>query len=78
MDFDAADRLPWIADEWDLIDLKVDQRGGRLSSSLTTGGVLRFRAKDSFRLAVVFFDGGYIVDPGVSRLRWTLRDSANL
>jgi hypothetical protein len=75
----AAARLPWIGDLWELIDLQIDQRAGRLSSSLTDNGVLRLRRGDNFRLAVVFFDGnGAATDPQPSRLRWSLRDAANL
>jgi hypothetical protein len=75
----AAARLPWIGDLWDLIDLQVDQRAGRLSSSLTDEGVLHLREGSAFRLAVVFFDGtGTAVNPAITRLRWTLRDAANL
>jgi hypothetical protein len=75
----AAARLPWIGDLWELIDLQIDQRAGRLSSSLTDNGVLRLRRGDNFRLAVAFFDGnGAATDPQPSRLRWSLRDAANL
>ena len=79
MDEAAAARVPWIGAQWDLIDLQVDQRGGRLSSSLTDNGTLRFRKGDAFRLAVLFFNGNdEAVDPAPTRLRWSLRDAANL
>jgi hypothetical protein len=74
----AAARVPWIATEWDLIDLQIEQRGGRLSCSLAEQGVLRLRAGDSFRLAVLFFDIGGAVNPSMTSLRWSLRDAANL
>jgi hypothetical protein len=75
-DLNALARVPWIGGQWDLIDLQVDQRGSELRSSL---GALRFRVGDHFRLAVFFFDGtGAAVNPSPARLRWTLRDAANL
>jgi len=75
----AAARVPWIGAQWDLIDLQVEQRTGRVSSSLFAGGRLVLRQNDNFRLAVLFFDGtGTAVNPAPSRLRWTLRDAANL
>ena len=79
MDAQAAARVPWIGDRWDLIDLQIEQRGGRVTGSLLDNGVLRLRRGDNFALAVLFFDGAQdAVDPEPTRLRWTLRDAANL
>jgi hypothetical protein len=75
----AAARLPWILSQWDLIDLQVDLRTRDLSSSLATEGVLRLRAGDTFRLAVLFFTGGGgAIEVEPATLKWALRDAANL
>lgn len=76
-DLIALARVPWVGGQWELIDLQIEQRGGALRSSL--GKPLRFRAGDDFRLAAIFIDGnGRVTNPMPSRLRWTLRDAANL
>lgn len=77
MDDVAAARVPWIGAQWDLIDLQIEQRGGRLISSLTTDNTLRLRRGDAFRLAVLFFDGSQAVNPSPTRLRWMLRSADN-
>jgi hypothetical protein len=75
---DAA-RVPWIAAQWDLIDLQIRQRGGRMTTSCAENGALRLRKDDNFRIAILFFNGeGDAVNPALTRLRWSLRDAANL
>jgi len=79
MDEAAANRVPWLSEIWDAFDLQIDQRSGRISSSLTESGVLRLRAGEHFRLAVVFFDSnGQATDPQPDFIRWTLREQSNL
>lgn len=80
MDPIAAARVPWIGLlPWDVIDLQIDIRTGAVSGSILSGGILRLRKGDSFRLAVIFYDGsGTVVNPAPTRLRWSIRDAANL
>ena len=77
MDVVALGRMPWVGEEWDLIDLQVNLRGGEVSGSLLEE-VLRLQVNDHFRVAVAFFDPtDAAVDLGASRVRWSLRESRN-
>jgi hypothetical protein len=72
-------KSPWLASSsWELLDLQVDQRTGRVAGSQLTAGGLRLRAGDSFVLQVRFLAGQSVINPNISRLRFSLRDAANL
>jgi hypothetical protein len=63
-----------LAQDWAIQDLQINLRTRAVESSLTT---IKIKPNDTAIFGVLFHDGTYVVDPGVTNLKLAARDSAN-
>jgi len=63
-----------LSTDWTIQDLQINLRTRAVQSSLTT---IKIKPNDTAILGVLFHDGTYVVDPGVTNLKFAARDSAN-
>jgi hypothetical protein len=63
-----------LAQDWAIQDLQINLRTRAVGSSLTT---IKIKPNDTAILGLLFHDGTYVVDPGVTNLKFAARDSAN-
>lgn len=63
-----------LAQDWAIQDLQINLRTRDVGSSLTT---IKIKPNDTAILGLLFHDGTYVVDPGVTSLKLAARDSSN-
>lgn len=63
-----------LAEDWTIQDLQINLRTRAVQSSLTT---IKIKPNDTAILGLLFHDGTYVVDPGVTNLKFAARDSSN-
>jgi hypothetical protein len=63
-----------LAEDWTIQDIQINLRTRAVQSSLTT---IKIKPNDTAILGLVFHDGTYVVDPGVTNLKFAARDSTN-
>jgi len=63
-----------LAQDWAIQDLQINLRTRAVGSSLTT---IKIKPNDTAILGLLFHDGTYVVDPGVTSLKLAARDSSN-
>jgi hypothetical protein len=63
-----------LAEDWTIQDLQINLRTRAVQSSLTT---IKIKPNDTAILGLLFHDGTYVVDPGVTNLKFAARDSTN-
>jgi hypothetical protein len=63
-----------LAQDWAIQDLQINLRTRAVGSSLTT---IKIKPNDTAILGLLFHDGTYVVDPGVTNLKLAARDSSN-
>jgi hypothetical protein len=63
-----------LSTDWTIQDLQINLRTRDVQSSLTT---IKIKPNDTAILGVLFHDGTYVVDPGVTNLKFAARDSSN-
>ena len=63
-----------LAEDWAMQDIQVNLRTRAVQTSLTT---IKIKPNDTAILGVLFHDGTYVVDPGVTNLKLAARDSGN-
>jgi hypothetical protein len=79
----AVRRFPWLADEWDLLDVQILARQRTVQSTLMgtdakTGG-LPVKVGDTLKFAIFFIGSkDQALDLGMTRLRLTIRPENNL
>jgi hypothetical protein len=63
-----------LAEDWAMQDIQINLRTRAVQTSLTT---IKIKPNDTAILGVLFHDGTYVVDPGVTNLKLAARDSGN-
>lgn len=63
-----------LAEDWAMQDIQINLRTRAVESSLTT---IKIKPNDTAILGVLFHDGTYVVDPGVTNLKLAARDLTN-
>jgi hypothetical protein len=63
-----------LAADWIIQDLQINLRTRAVQSSLTT---IKIKPNDTAILGLLFHDGTYVVDPGLTNLKFAARDSSN-
>jgi hypothetical protein len=63
-----------LSTDWTIQDLQINLRTRAVQSSLTT---IKIKPNDTAILGLLFHDGTYVVDPGVTNLKFAARDSSN-
>jgi hypothetical protein len=63
-----------LAEDWAMQDIQINLRTRAVQTSLTT---IKIKPNDTAILGVLFHDGTYVVDPGVTSLKLAARDSSN-
>lgn len=63
-----------LAEDWAIQDIQINLRTKAVQTSLST---IRIKPNDTVILGVLFHDGTYVVDPGVTNLKLAARNSSN-
>jgi hypothetical protein len=63
-----------LSTDWAIQDLQINLRTRAVTSSLTT---IKIKPNDTAIIGLLFHNGTYVVDPGVTNLKFAARDSAN-
>ena len=63
-----------LAEDWAIQDIQINLRTREVQTSLST---IKIKPNDTAILGVLFHDGTYVVDPGVTNLKLAARDSGN-
>jgi len=63
-----------LSTDWAIQDLQMNLRTRAVTSSLTT---IKIKPNDTAIIGLLFHNGTYVVDPGVTNLKFAARDSAN-
>ena len=75
----AAQRSPWLLNQWELTDLHITARSRAVESTLLEDGALRIKLGDAINFAVFFVDSlDAVFAMAPSQLRLTIRKADNL
>jgi hypothetical protein len=76
---EAAARVPWLLNQWELTDLQIVARSRVIESTMFESGALRLKLGDAINFAVFFVDSADAVfSLAPSSLRLTIRKADNL